>query len=302
MKTLTKYILVLSFGALFLQSCEDVIDVDLEQVEDVLVVDAWLNNQSITQEIKLTESQPYFNSNLAPGVDDANVVLRSSTGDSWEFAHQAGGTYSWVPDAGEVLGAVGDSFFLEINWQGTTYSSTSVLNRVPVIDSIVTEFREDEFIGPDGIYAQFFARDPIGVGDTYWIKTFKNGEFLNKPSEMNIAYDAGFDPGSRIDGLIFIPPIREFINRVPDEDNTDDDIMIPPYDVGDLLRVEIHSMNLDVFRFMETARDQMNNGENTIFAIPLSNTRGNVRNESTGELVLGIFCVSAVSSLEVEVE
>ena len=302
MKTLTKYILLLSLGGLFLQACEDVIDVELEQVEDVLVVDAWLNNQSIPQEIKLTQSQPYFNSTLASGVEDANIVLRSSTGASREFIHQGGGTYSWIPDAGEVLGVVGDSFFLDINWQGTTYASSSVLNRVPPIDSIVTEFREDEFIGPDGIYAQFFARDPIGVGDTYWIKTFKNGEFLNKPSEMNIAYDAGFDPGSRIDGLIFIPPIREFINRVPDEDNEADNIDVPPYETGDNIRVEIHSMNLDVFRFMETARDQMNNGDNTIFAIPLSNTRGNVRNESSGELVLGIFCVSAISSLEIEVE
>ncbi|MEM6631900.1 MAG: DUF4249 domain-containing protein [Bacteroidota bacterium] len=302
MKTLIPYIIAVAFGGLVLSSCEDVIDVDLVDAEPILVVDAWLNNQSIPQEIRLTRSQPYFDSSIPPGIEDASVLLRSSSGITREFMYQADGTYAWIPDAGEVLGTVGDSFFLEINWEGNTYSSSSSLKRVPRIDSIVTENRTDEIFGPDGIYAQFFARDPLGVGDTYWIKTFKNGEFLNKPSELNIAYDAGFDPGSRIDGLIFIPPIREFINRIPDEDNEADDGDVPPYEVGDLIRVEIHSINLEVFRFMETARDQMRNGENTIFAIPLANTRGNVRKEATGELVLGIFVVSAISSLEIEVE
>ena len=295
------YLLKLAVLALFISSCEDVIDVDLVDAEAELVVDAWLNDQSLPQEIKLTLSQPYFDSRLASGVENATVTVSSSNGGNWEFIHQEEGRYIWTPSTGEVLGSLQDSFFLNISWEGKNYSSSSVINRVPPIDSIVTEFRQDEIFGPDGIYAQFFARDPLGVGDTYWIKTYKNGEFLNKPAELNIAYDAGFDPGSRIDGLIFIPPIREFVNRVPDEDNPDDDIMIPPYDPGDRIRVEIHSINLGVFRFLETARDQMRNGENTIFAIPLSNTRGNVVETSTGKLALGVFCVSAISSLEIQV-
>ena len=49
----------------------------------------------------------------------------------------------------------------------------------------------------------FFARDPFGAGDTYWIKTYKNGSFLNKPQELNIAYDAAFDGGSASDGIVF---------------------------------------------------------------------------------------------------
>lgn len=302
MKNYALYILILLGSSLLFQACEDVIDVDLANAEPELVVDGWLNNLSQVQEIKLSLSQPYFDSRSSTGVENATVSVTSSNGGTWEFIHQGEGRYTWTPTAGEVLGTVRDSFNLAINWDGRTFTSSSRMNRVPPIDSIVTEFREDEVFGPDGIYAQFFARDPLGNGDTYWIKTFKNGEFLNKPSELNIAYDAGFDPGSRIDGLIFIPPIREFVNRIPDDDESEDNGDIPPYEVGDQIRVELHSINLPVFRFMETARDQMRNGENTIFAIPLSNTRGNVLDESTGKLALGVFCVSAISSLEIEVE
>ena len=289
-------------SSLFFQACEDVIDVTLTEADPELVVDGWLTNLSEEQEIKLSLSQPYFDSGLASGVENATVRVTSSNGGDWEFLHQGEGRYTWTPTGGEVLGVVRDSFTLEINWEGRTFTSSSRMNRVPPIDSIVTEFREDEVFGPDGIYAQFFARDPLGNGDTYWIKTFKNGAYLNKPAELNIAYDAGFDPGSRIDGLIFIPPIREFVNRIPDPDDFEDNGDIPPYNVGDQIRVEIHSINLPVFRFLETARDQMRNGENTIFAIPLSNTRGNVVDAATGKLALGVFCVSAVSSLEIEVE
>ena len=53
---------------------------------------------------------------------------------------------------------------------------------------------------------------------------------------------------------------------------------------------------------MEIARDQMRNGENTIFAIPIANTRGNVVNTATGEIAIGMFCVSAVEGLGTRVE
>ena len=300
-KTQRNILIGVLLGFLF-PGCEDVIEVSTQDAEAELVVDAWLTNQSQVQEIHLSRSQPYFDNQRPTGINNAVVELASSGGQSWVFEGQGAGVYSWTPNPGQQLGAIGDTFFLEINWEGQTYTSVSVLNRVPAIDSIAYEFREDELFGPDGIYAEVYARDFVGRGDTYWIKTFKNGVYLNKPAELNIAFDAGFDPGSRIDGLIFIPPIRELINRVPDPDGEEDDIDVPPYDIGDSIRVEIHSLNLDAFRFLETARDQMRNGENTIFAIPIANTRGNVFNLQTREAVLGIFCVSAVSSLEIEVE
>jgi hypothetical protein len=170
------------------------------------------------------------------------------------------------------------------------------MNDVPPIDSITQEFREDEFGSPDGIYAQFFARDLIGEGNTYWIKTYKNGVFLNKPLEINLAYDAGFSAGSAVDGLIFIPPIREAINRVPDED-TDDNSDVAPWAVDDEIKVEIHSISLEAFNFMGTAQRQMINGLNGIFSEPVINTPGNIINTTGSEKILGVFNVAAVSEM-----
>ena len=186
----------------------DVIDIELDEVPPQLVVDAWLNNLSETQTIRLTLTQDYFDPTFARGIEEASVVVTSDDGRTLQFEHQADGDYTWTPANGENIGSIGQTFELFVEWTGMTYSSTARLNRVPQIDSIQIEFRENDLSGPDGHYAQFFARDPVGANDAYWIKSFKNGVFLNKPFELNIAYDAGFSPGAETDGLVFIPPIR----------------------------------------------------------------------------------------------
>lgn len=284
-----------------LSSCQDVIDIDTDDAPQLLVVDAWLNNKSAPQTIKLTLTEPYFSNSFAGGVSNATVNISDGNGNTMTFEEKGDGNYTWTPAAGENLGEVGTLFTLNIDWDGKNYTASSLMNPVPEIDSIGQEFRTDDIRGADGIYAQFYARDIIGLGNAYWIKTYKNGQFLNKPQELNIAFDAAFAPGAELDGLIFIPPIREAVNRIADVD-TDDNDEVAPWNQGDSILVEIHSIAPFAFNFLSIARDQMTNGDNTIFAIPLANTTGNVSSSEAGEDVLGIFNIAAVSSLGARIE
>ena len=68
-----------------------------------------------------------------------------------------------------------------------------------------------------------------------------------------------------------------------------------PYEEGDTVLVELHSINNQAFNFLEIARDQINNGDNGIFSIPLANTRSNIT-ASDDSLVLGFFNVAGVST------
>ena len=301
MKNNHLYTVIFLLSGLLLAGCEDVIEVETDLAPQLLVVDGWINNREEPQVIKLTFTQPYFENAFGTGVTGAAVTVTSSAGEVFTFTDKNDGLYTWTPGNGQTLGVPGTAYTLSIEREGKTYTAVSVMNPVPPIDSITQEFRVDDLSGPDGIYAQFFARDLPGLGNSYWIKTFKNGEFLNKPQELNIAFDAGFDPGAELDNLIFIPPIREAVNRIPDPD-TEDDEDVAPWMPGDEIEVEIHSLNDEAFFFMNIARDQMTNGDNTIFAIPLANTRGNVLSSDTNEEVLGIFNVAAVSSLSKQIE
>lgn len=278
-------------------SCEDVIDIQVDDAATELVVDAWLTNEADTQTVRLTWSQTYFDNTDPPPAQNAKVVINREDGASFEFTDDNNnGFYDWIPSADKSLGEVSHFFTLNIEVGEDLYQATAEMNRVPTLDSIIQEFRENEFIIDDGIYVEFFARDFAGTGDAYWIKSFKNGDYLSKATELNIAFDAGFDSGSQVDGIIFIPPIREFVNELNDED-------IPtPWDPGEVCRVEIHSLSQDAFNFLEIARDQINNGSNGIFSVPLANTRSNVFSTATGEAALGFFNVAAVSSGELVIE
>ena len=299
MKDWIQYMIVIFLGS-YLISCEDVIEIDTDTADALLTVDAWLNDLPEDQVIRLTKSQPYFQNEFSPAVIGASVSIISDDGEAFIFEDQGDGNYIWSVAGDSTLGKLGSQYTLMIDVEGRQISSVTSMQPVPVIDSIVQEFREDELGGPDGIYAQFFARDIPGLGNTYWIKTFKNGLFLNKPEEINLAYDGGFDAGAEIDGIIFIPPIRELVNPVPDSAEADNDV--PPYEVGDRIRVEIHSISLEAFLFLESARNEILNGSNTIFASPIANSPGNVYSVSDDQEVLGVFCVSSVSSLEKQVE
>src|SRR5262245_41280818 len=102
---------------LLLASCEEVIHPELEPAAPVLVVEAWLNNKTGTQEISLSWTQPYFDSGVPPGVSGATVTLYNlTTGQIFDFLEAAGsgGKYHWTPSVGTNVGEAGDELELVI--------------------------------------------------------------------------------------------------------------------------------------------------------------------------------------------
>ncbi len=293
MRKVFKYLLLLSIIGMY--ACEDVIDIDVESASGDLVIDAWIDNRNQTQQINLTLAQGYFDNTNPSIAAGAEVVVNNITkGQSFEFESNSS-YYSWSPQNTEQLGEVGDVLQLFISYEGQEYTAETSIMRVPSVDSITQEFIDDEVFLDDGIYTEFFARDFSGTGDAYWIKTYKNGEFLNDATEINIAFDAGFDAGSMVDGIIFIPPIRDLANEL------DGDGLPIAWESGEEIRVEIHSLTEPAFNFMEITRDQISNGSNGIFALPLANVRSNIV-KSDGSSALGFFNVAAVSSMEKTIE
>lgn len=295
MKNLLNYIFLLGISSLFF-ACQDVVNVDLKPGESQLAVDAWITDQPGNQSIRLTITQGYFDNNPAPPALGATVSISDNTGKNYTFNDlNNDGNYIWqATPADSILGKLGNQYTLTITYQGETFEATSEVRRVPPIDSITYEFRKEQLGNPKGQYAELFARDFPGTGDTYWVRTYKNGKFLNHSTDINIAYDAGFSKGGNIDGLTFITPIREGIN--PLYQNKDDKNKLdPPYAVGDTIRVEIYSITEDAFDFLSEVQTQLNNSG--LFAVPISNVSTNLINKNPNSKVkaVGFFGASAVS-------
>jgi hypothetical protein len=282
------YIAVLLFGGFF-SSCEDVIEVNVEQKQVKLVVDAFVNTMDTVQTIRLTQSIPYF---ATPGtesaVKDATVLIADTSNFKiFPFVHTQDGIYQWKPNknTGDTL-VVGRNYALLIIQGGDTFVSVSRLNpTVSKFDSLRTVPQEGNgppFAGP-GRYLEMFADDLPGYGNYYWIKIYRNDTFLNKTTELTISQDVG-NNGGPAEGGLFIYPIRfQGVNQ-----------FTRPYRDGEIVRVEIHSITLETYFWFQLLLNESNNGG--LFSTPPVNIRSNIvalnRNSKRG--LAGFFCMSDV--------
>ena len=282
-----------------LVSCEDVIDFNLRaDGENQLVVDAWLNNTTDTQKVILSFSQPYFDNAEPQMVRGAKVYLMDEDKVIYSFIESAKpGMYEYTPNSEQTrLNKIGKTYQLFVENENSVFTSVTKLNRVPVIDSIRYEYFQLPFVASDsinreGYIAEFYARDFTGLGDTYWVKYKKNGVRNNSPSQITLAYDAGFSPGSQSDGLVFIQPIRRSINSGSNL-----------YQDGDEIEVELSSISNEAYFFLSLVRQESSNGG--IFAVPSGNIPSNIvnTNKSSSEKALGFFAISAVSTIRTTVK
>ena len=275
-------------------SCEDQITPTLESAPAIVVIDAWINNKPEPQVIKVTSTQEYFDNTIPPGVSGATVQVIDENLTSYNFVETAAGEYTWTPAAGETFGEIGLQYGLNVEVDGVMYNSISQLNAVPPVDSISFTFEPEDGPFPEGYFAEFWSRDLVGEGDTYWIKTFKNGVYQGKPSEINIAFDAGFSNGGSIDNLIFIPPIRFGVNSFEEDEEGN---LQAPFVPGDSIYVELHAITNEAFFFLNEVAFQTDRpgGFAELFATPLSNVVTNIIPSDESQEVVGFFNVSAVA-------
>lgn len=283
-----KYLFVILL-LITLSSCEDVIDVDLDNGKSQLVVDAFVNNLPENQVIRLTISTPYFNNSKALPALGATVKLIENSNKVYNFIDlENNGNYTYIYNPLDSFCAVGKNYKLEINYNGQEYNSISSVNQVPKIDSIISKKDKNPFTGDLEYKAEFFSFDFKGTRDFYWVKTWYN-DTLKSIDGSDIISDGAFS-GTGADGLMFIVPMRETINRQGD-----------PYFVGDTIRMQLLSINEATFNFLSDVFTQLNNGG--LFATPLTNVRTNIINPNTnGEKALGWFVTSSVSTAGVRIK
>jgi Domain of unknown function (DUF4249) len=285
-----KYILIL-ISALGLISCEQVIPFEITSAESQLVVDAWITDELKEQKVKLSFSQAYFDSNAVKPVLGATVYLvKQDSSIILLKDNKNNGVYSFTPKTKDYI-KEGEQVGLYIKYNTEEFYALSKLNRVPKIDSLDYEASStpngppDPKLPKEGFIAQFYAKDLEGEGDTYLIRKTINDTLKNKPSQYQLAYDAGFSPGSKSDGLLFILPIRQSITNGFFNDK-------------DKVKIDLFSLPIEAYYFFLQIRQESQNGG--IFATPLSNIPTNIinRNKGSKTKALGAFIVSKVSSFE----
>jgi hypothetical protein len=300
MKRLLYLITILFLGGNF-SACEDIIQVNVEQKQKKIVIDAFIDNRHQTQTIRLIESIPFFDiPGTEPPLTTANVVLVDTTGGGISgapiiFKHDSMGYYRWTPNpaTGDTL-KVGHSYALIIVEGSDTLIGGATLNpTISQIDSLRTvpvEGNGPPFIDT-GRDCEIFAYDLTGTENYYWLKTFRNDTFFSTINKLNISQDMGNNSNGQ-DGGLFIYPIR-FSNL---------NEFLRPYRDGEKVRVEIHSISRFAYYWFQLVVNQSNNGG--LFATPPVNIQSNLfmLNKNSKRGVAGFFNIAAVNSIEMIVK
>lgn len=256
--------------AFILLSCEDVVDVALEESDPRLVVEAslvWNETQPVApQIIKLTTTAPYF-SNEIPLVKSAIVSVSSENGEEYFFSEVSDGIYR----NDNMTPQLDTEYTLMVETDSEIYTATAQYAPTPKL-----EFVEQELGGFSGEDYEFkvFYTDPPGVKNYYLFK------YANEKISLQI-YDDEFTDGNQT---------FAFFN---DEDAKP----------GDDLYFEIQGISADFYEYMYILRSQSGSSNGGPFQTQPSVVRGNIINTTNREnYAFGYFRLSGAHSIMYEVK
>lgn len=257
-------IITLLFSVFFFISCEEVIDVELNESDPKLVVEATmfrlLEDQSGATEIKLSLTAPFFDT-IIPTVTDAQVTITDSNNNSFVFTHLENGRY--VSET-NLIPQDNTDYTLTIIYNGETYTATEQIEQVFPWEDEVEQDNEGGFFS-DEIEVKAFWSDPIDEENYYYVTIFSE-----RGDEIDIASDEFFN-GNRIFATY-----------------SDEDLV-----AGDELTFQLEGVDRNFNNFMFVLLQQSSDGGGGPFETQPATVRGNVINETNPDnFPLGYFRIS----------
>lgn len=248
--------------------CEDVIDVDLDNSNPRLVIEASIQWKKGTngneQKIKLSTTTDYF-SNTVPVVSNATVFITDSS-TTYNFIEIAN-TGDYVCTTFNPV--IGETYNLTVIANGETYTATETLKPVPTIDTI-EQNNEGGFLG-DEIEVKFFFQDNGSRDDFYLIQFNPNFNIL---PEYDVVNDEFFQ-GNQMFGLYSNEDMK----------------------AGDILSFTLHGISERNYNYLNILLGIAGGNGGSPFSTPPATVRGNFVNQTNPDnFAFGYFSVSETDS------
>ncbi len=259
-----KKLLLIIFVFGIFTSCEDVIDVELNDAPPRLVVEANINllkDGTSNATVKLTTTAPFFN-NGVPFVSDALVTITDENNTLFTFDYQTDGIYysTFLPQP-DV------DYTLKIISKDETYTATEKLYSVAPLEFV--EQRDDGGFTGENIELKVFFTDPANEDNFYLF------EGLSVRGDDIDVYSDEFYNGNTIFGYYLVE------NLAP----------------TDKVQFNLYGVSEAYYNFMFILLQQTDGGGGPFETQPAT-VRGNIVNESNvANFPLGYFRISEVSTI-----
>lgn len=167
LKLFSKYKIIVILTSLTICSCTEKIDLNLDEGATHIVIEAAISNSIRNQIVRISISSAYYDSLPVQPVSGA-IVTVSDSSNIYSLVEIQSGIYASSFSFG---GIPGQEYYLTVQANGELYEASSVMPRVPSIDSIqFTVDEEDSQLFHIGLFAQ---ENPL-PGDFYFWGVFKD--------------------------------------------------------------------------------------------------------------------------------
>lgn len=274
MKTYIKYLLVII--GLFLFSCTDVVEVDLNDAPPRLTIEASINWEKNTsganQIIKLSTSTPYFSANQNSPVTNAEVkVTNVDSNEEFIFTYDGNGEYI----TNSFLPILNNEYMLEIDYLGEIYSATETMKSVTDIAD-VNQSKEGGFNSQD-LELNVSFKDPENEKNFYFLKFTKEGDLFSDLDDL----DDEFVNGNTVNILY----------EKDDDDTTDEN---EAFAAGDVVSIELYGISKLYYNYIRTLVEQSNGAD--LFATTPVALKGNCINQTNeNNYAFGYFRLTQVA-------
>jgi len=191
-KSFTFHFLILAIiisSTAILQSCQDVIHLDLPNSAPQIVIAGSISNYVDSVKIRITMTTDYFTPTAVTPVTDAVVSISDDAGNVYQLTGNPDGTYVIT----NLAGIPERTYTLKVNANGNQYTATSKMPGLVQLDSLSIEYETNrhEKNLPGAILC--YLKDPEGIANFYRVKVFKNDTLFSPGNGYSVYNDKYFD-------------------------------------------------------------------------------------------------------------
>lgn len=205
---------------LLASSCQKVIDVDLNDSNQNIVIEANYKAEQDRVEVLVTMTSSYFDSEASPFVDDAIVTITDANGAATVVPHVIGGLYRLT----QYTPQYGSNYTVSVTSNGETYTAVCNLPAPVQLDPITYQYL-DGFFGADPGYVSIMNfQDPAGEVNFYNIVISENGTAFDRIDEIQ-QQDDGFTDGNYIQRPLFLNELSQLGDTISYEFRSVDEMI-----------------------------------------------------------------------------
>ena len=142
-------------------SCEDVIDINLNDADPQLVIVGVVTNRLNRQQVTISRTVAFGEDRAADPVSGADVEVAAGSGEVYRFVEQAPGSYV----AANFRGRENERYELRVRVAGREFTATSTMPNLVTADSIGTAIRN--LFGEEQKFISIKFQDPPNVANYY---------------------------------------------------------------------------------------------------------------------------------------